>query len=71
MGSELKRDVLFQDFLIKEETQWKFNLSRASWWGRQFERMVGLVKKSIYKDIQVTRDTFGHRDKSIKTCPLT
>ena len=45
----IKRDVLFQDFLIKKETQWKFNLSRAPWWGGQFERMVGLVKQSLYK----------------------
>ena len=45
----IKRDVLFQDFLIKEEIQWKFNLSRAPWWGGQFERMVGLVKQSLYK----------------------
>ena len=45
----IKRDVLFQDFLIKEEIQWKFNISRAQWWGGQFERMVGLVKQSLYK----------------------
>ena len=45
----IKRNVLFQDFLIKKEIQWKFNLSRAPWWGREFERMVGLVKQSIYK----------------------
>ena len=45
----IKRDVLFQDFLIKKEIQWKFNLSRAPWLGGQFERMVGLVKQSLYK----------------------
>ena len=45
----IKRDVLFQDFLIKEEIQWKFNLSRALWWGGHFEKMVGLVKQSLYK----------------------
>ena len=28
----IKRDVLLQDFLIKEEIQWKFNLSRVPWW---------------------------------------
>ena len=27
----IKRHVLFQDFLIKEEIQWKFNLSRVPW----------------------------------------
>ena len=31
--------------------KWKFNLSRAPWWGGQLERMVGLVKNSLYKII--------------------
>ena len=46
---KIKRDVLFQDFLIKEEIQWKFNLSRAPWWGGQFAWMVGLIKQSLYR----------------------
>ena len=45
----IKRDVLVEDFLIKEEIKWKFILSRAPWWGGHFERMVGLVKQSLYK----------------------
>ena len=28
---------------------WQFNLSRASWSGGQFERLVGLVKQALYK----------------------
>ena len=35
--------------MIKEEIQWKFNLSRAPWWGGQFELMVGFVKQCLYK----------------------
>ena len=35
--------------MIKEEIQWKFSLSRAPWWGGQFERMMGLVKQCLYK----------------------
>ena len=38
-----------QEYLIKEEIQWKFNLIRAPWWDGQFERMVGLVKQFLYK----------------------
>ena len=38
-----------QEYLIKKEIQWKFNLSRAPWWGGQFERMIGLVKQCLYK----------------------
>ena len=26
-------------------------MSRAPWWGGQFERMVGLVKKALYKTV--------------------
>ena len=34
---------------MKEQIKWKFNLSRATWWVRQFERMVVLVKQSLSK----------------------
>ena len=27
------------------------HLSRASWWGGQFERLIGLVKRALYKSI--------------------
>ena len=39
------------DFLSGEEIHWQFNLSRAPWWGGQFERLIGLVKQSLYKTI--------------------
>ena len=38
-----------QEYLIKEPIKWKFNLSRAPWSGGQLERMVGLVKQSLFK----------------------
>ena len=38
-----------QEHLIKIEIQWKFNLSRAPWWGGQFEQMAGLVKQCLYE----------------------
>ena len=38
-----------QEYLIKEQIKWKFKLSRAPCWGEQFERMVGLVKQSLFK----------------------
>ena len=40
---KINKDDLMQEYLIKEEIQFKFNLSRVPWWGGQFERMVGLV----------------------------
>ena len=41
----------FQNFLARQNIIWQFNLSRAPWWGGQFERMVGLVKRALYKSI--------------------
>lgn len=38
------QDEKFQNFLAYQGIKWQFNLSRAPWWGGQFERMVGLVK---------------------------
>lgn len=42
------RDEKFQNFLTHQEIQWQFNLSRAPWWGGQFERMVGLFKGALH-----------------------
>ena len=44
-------DERLQDYLARHDITWKFNLSRAPWWGGQFERMVGLVKNAFYKVI--------------------
>ena len=38
-----------QEYLITEQIKWKFHLSRAQWQGGQLERMVGLVKPSLFK----------------------
>ena len=39
----------FQDYLSEScISKWQFNLSRAPWWGGQFERMVGLMKQCLY-----------------------
>ena len=46
---KINKDELMQEYLIKEEIQWKFNVSRSPLWGGQFERMVGLVKQCLYK----------------------
>ena len=43
------KDEGMQEFLVTEQVKWKFNLSRAPWWGGQFERMVGLAKQCLYK----------------------
>ena len=38
-------------FLAENSIKWKFNLSRAPWWGGQFECLIGLFKNAFYKSI--------------------
>ena len=49
-------DILVQDsdlfnYLTTQRIDWKFNLSRAPWWGGFYERMVGIMKSSLSKVI--------------------
>ena len=44
-------DEKVHDYLAKQRILWQFNLSRAPWWGGQFERLIGLVKRALYKSI--------------------
>ena len=46
-----RKDEKFNDFLADNDITWQFNLSRAPWWGGQFERLIGLMKSSLYKTI--------------------
>ena len=48
---EAQRDERFNEFLSKNQVKWQFNLSRASWWSGQFERLIGLVKRALHKTI--------------------
>ena len=45
------KDERVGNLLARGEIKWEFNLSRAPWWGGQFERMIGLIKQSLYKTI--------------------
>lgn len=48
---QVRSDEQLQGFLESHDIQWKFNLSRAPWWGGQFERLIGIVKSTMYKVI--------------------
>ena len=50
LGKVMKAEQL-QNYLAHQEIKWQFNLSHAPWWGGQFERLVSLVKQSVYKGV--------------------
>ena len=35
------------EHLTKENFNWKFNLPKAPWWGRHFERLIGVIKQAL------------------------
>ena len=49
--SKVRKDELFQGQLEDNNIKWIFNLSRAPWWGGQFERLIGVVKNAMRKVI--------------------
>ena len=44
--------------LSGKKIEWKFNLERAPWWRRFFERMVECVKRCLPKVLDNARLTF-------------
>ena len=48
---QVRKDEQVQGLLQQYDITWKFNLSRAPWWGGQFERLIGIVKSAMYKVI--------------------
>ena len=48
---QVQKDEKLNDYLARHQITWKFNLSRAPWWGGQFERLIGLVKTAMRKTI--------------------
>ncbi|KAK3739567.1 hypothetical protein QZH41_006377 [Actinostola sp. cb2023] len=48
---KVSKDEKLCEFLSDESITWQFNLSRAPWWGGQFERLIGLMKAAFYKTV--------------------
>jgi transposase len=46
-----QKDEQLHELLANRTIEWRFNLSRAPWWGGQFERLIGLFKRAFYKTI--------------------
>jgi len=44
-----RKDKKCYSCLTQHDITWRFNLSRAPWWGGQFERLIGMFKSAFRK----------------------
>ena len=61
----LRKAKRLKGYLQNHEIVWQFNLSRAPWWGGQFERLIGVVKQALYKAIGGAKLTFNELSEVI------
>ena len=47
----LKSNDDLNNYIARENITWRFNLSRAPWWGGFFERLIGIMKRALSKTI--------------------
>ena len=67
----IMKDEKLRDYLTHHHIAWQFNLSRAPWWGGQFERMIGLVKQAFYKSVGGAHLTWGELEEVILDVEVT
>ena len=46
---KLKKNEELMNYLATQRIVWRFHLSRAPWWGGFFERLIGIMKRSLSK----------------------
>ena len=61
-------DEGLQNLLATKEIHWQFNLTRAPWWGGQFERLIGLVKRALQKNNRWRLFTTKRDERSTSRC---
>ena len=49
--TKVKEEEKSHSFLSDQSITRRFNVSRAPWWGRHFERLIGLFKSSFHKSV--------------------
>ena len=55
---KLKKNPELANYLAKNGTVWQFNLSCAAWWGGFFERLIGIMKRTLNRTIGKSLLTF-------------
>ena len=66
MYLKIRRDKWFSQ---QKNVKWKFILSRAPWWGSQYERMVGI--NSLYKSIGSSNLTWSELEEVLLDVEVT
>ena len=61
--ANVNKDQELHDFLSSETIIWKFNVPKAPWWGGQFERLIGLIKASLYRTIGKAQLTWANLEE--------
>ena len=64
--ANIKKDQKVHDFLSNEAIIWKFSVSKATWWGGQFERLICLIKKCLCRTIGKAQLTWAELENSNK-----
>ena len=59
------------NYLGALEIKWKFNLARAPWWGGFFERLIGIMKRSLSKVIGQSLLTFQELEEVLLDVEMT
>eukprot|EP00794_Sanderia_malayensis_P001273 gene1273-biopygen494 len=61
----VRKSEKLQGYMAEQEMKWQFNLSRASWWGGWFERMVSIVKAALYKIVGAAKINYKELQDAI------
>ena len=74
----IRKSERIQDYLARQDINWRFNLSRSPWWGGMYERLIKDVKKILHKTLDRTHLTIEQLEavvidveKNLNNQPLT
>ena len=63
--SRLKKNEELMNYLATDKIKWRFNLSRAPWWGGFFEPLIGTMKRSLAKVIGISILKFAELEEAL------
>ena len=61
----LKQNEQLINFLASQSIKWKFNSSRAPWWGGIFKRHIGIMKKFLSKVVRKGLLTYSELEELV------